>query len=85
MTRFTSICIFAFLGGCQTLPDEIQDCKIIHHGAEEVALCEELVLKHEDRRAQKAELEAKRKACVVPNFWDGTWKVCREPQGWIVQ
>ena len=89
MTRFIKrtavICIFAFLAGCASVPEFEQDCEIARYKQqwETVDECKLAVLKHEDRRALRAGIEDKRKACVVPRWWDSKWKVCRTPQAWL--
>lgn len=57
------------IAGCRSLPERIDGCQSDPEWANEAELCEEYVLKREDRQARLKQLEVDKKNCKLPLIW----------------
>jgi hypothetical protein len=79
------VLFFVMVSGCASrIPELAQDCEIARYeqaweGKGGVAECKMASERKEDRRVKKAEVQARKDACVVPYYWDSWSGLCRDP------
>jgi hypothetical protein len=78
------VLFFVMVSGCAPVPILAQDCEIARYEQAwedkgGVAECKMASERNEDRRVKKAEVQARKDACVVPYYWDSRVGLCRDP------